>query len=396
MSNLTDFLSLSSSAQPKEIGETLLFLTSANVGFAEPVYADDNTFVLDGQYFLKSQYPNLYSIVTTAGAELCSKDIGLSGLDSGAVEYGNGVWVTIDANGRVRTSTNISSSAYWITGVDVGSFAAASGVKINYTNGLFLTSETTNSPVLSSTNGITWFSRTSGAGTNNIFSVIYGNGVYVYVGGAGIIGSSTDSITWTARASGTTNGISDVKYGIGKFLFVSSPNLIGTSTDGITWTSSTTLFTGNHNKLIYENGLFIIGGDSGNLGTSTDGINWRKRTSGTGSSITGLAYGNGIYVYSGVNGAMGTSTDAITWTSTTSHTSTNIIDVKFGNGQFVYVGINGLLRTSTNVSILQYSEIFDIENYFYLPKITKSNYTVVPQTGPETQIAFRSFYKAST
>ncbi len=397
MSNLTDFLSLPSSNQSKEIGEVLYFLTSANVNYAEPVYTDDSTFVLDGQYLSKSQYPGLYSFLGSAQADLYSNNTSFNstGIDFTAIEYGAGIWVAIDLTGVVRTSTNATSSTTWSTITDLGTLV--NGSKLSYENGLFFTASTADDDIRTSTDGITWITRNSGsATTSDIYSITYGNGVYVYVGQNGLAGTSTNGTTWTTATSGITTAINDVKYGTGKFVFVGNSNQIGTSTDGTTWTTSTTLFAGQHNKLIYANGLFIVGGQNGTLGTSTDAVTWTAITSGTSSNINALAYGNGMYVYAGNNGAFATSTDAITWSTGTSHTSSNIQDLKYGNGRFVYVGDNGLMRTSTNLRILNYSDTFDAENNFYLPKITKSNYTVVPQSGSETQIAFRSFYKAST
>ena len=99
---------------------------------------------------------------------------------------------------------------------------------------------------------------------NEIRTICYGNGLFVYGGDSGVVETSTDGITWDTRTSGTTSTIYALTYGNGLFVYGSygGPNAyIGTSTDGITWQTnkigvSTNLST-QVSTITYGNGLFV-------------------------------------------------------------------------------------------------------------------------------------------
>ena len=66
-------------------------------------------------------------------------------------------------------------------------------------------------PILTSSDGISWTSRTSGT-SNSLVGVTYGNGLFVSVGQGGTILTSTDGTTWTSRTSGTSGILMEVTY----------------------------------------------------------------------------------------------------------------------------------------------------------------------------------------
>ena len=68
-----------------------------------------------------------------------------------------------------------------------------------------------NGTILTSSDGTSWTSRTSGI-TNDIWGVTYGNSTFVMVSYGGDILTSSDGISWTSRTSGTTNVLYDVTY----------------------------------------------------------------------------------------------------------------------------------------------------------------------------------------
>ena len=69
--------------------------------------------------------------------------------------------------------------------------------------------------------GYTWTRRTSSFGTTTIYSVGYGQGMFVAVGYDGKLATSTDGITWTQRTSSfDTAAICGVYYGQGMFVAV--------------------------------------------------------------------------------------------------------------------------------------------------------------------------------
>ena len=55
---------------------------------------------------------------------------------------------------------------------------------------------------------------------NTLKGIAYGNGTFVAVGESGTILTSTDGTTWTSRTSGTTYGLNSVTYGSGTFVTV--------------------------------------------------------------------------------------------------------------------------------------------------------------------------------
>jgi hypothetical protein len=221
-----------------------------------------------------------------------------------------------------------------------------------YGNGLYVAGGTTGK-LFTSTDGVTWTSRTSNFGTETVLSIVYGNGLFVAVGGTGKLSTSTDGITWTSRTSGFgTSFIRGVTYGNGVFVAVGDAGKITTSTDGITWTSRTSNFGSTSiNGVVYGNGVYVAVGDLGKMDTSTDAVTWTSRTSGFGTqSIRAVTYGNNLFVAVGGNAVMTTSSDGTTWTSRTSGFggTTNILGVAYGNGIYVAVGGSGTMTTSSD------------------------------------------------
>jgi len=206
--------------------------------------------------------------------------------------------------------------------------------------------------ITTSTDGVSWTSRTSGFGASIIWGVGFGNGIYIAVGDSGKLHTSADGITWTSRTSGFgTSGIEKVTYGGGVYVAVGHANTITSSTDATTWTSRTSNFTDTYIfGLVYGDGLFVAAGNNGGMTTSADGISWSSRTSGFGTDpIYGVSYGNGVYVAGGDNGTVTSSADGITWTSRTSgFGGSTIWGAQFGNGLHFLVGNGGKLTTSTD------------------------------------------------
>lgn len=120
-------------------------------------------------------------------------------------------------------------------------------------------------------------------------SVAYGNGMYVAVGAGGLVKTSPDANTWTARASGTENNLWKVIYGGGKFVAVGGSQIF-TSTDGITWTS----YQSSDQSLYgvaWSGSQYLVVGFAA-LYTSPDGITWTNQNpkGANGAQTYNLAY----------------------------------------------------------------------------------------------------------
>jgi hypothetical protein len=174
--------------------------------------------------------------------------------------------------------------------------------------------------------------------SNELQDIAYGNGLFVAVGYNGTVLTSPDGITWTSRTSGITGGLTGVAFGNGMFVAVGFGGSLTTSPDGITWTLRISSDSGNAYYTDYANGLFIRLRSLGYILTSPDGVTWTSRTSGTSRNLLQTAYGSGLFVIVGEAGTVLTSPDGITWTSRTSGTSNLLECIAYGIGLFVAAG----------------------------------------------------------
>jgi hypothetical protein len=65
--------------------------------------------------------------------------------------------------------------------------------------------------------------------STNLRAVTYGNGLFVAVGDSGVVITSSDGITWTSRTSGVNNILYGITYGNGLFVAVGNSGVVITS-----------------------------------------------------------------------------------------------------------------------------------------------------------------------
>ena len=65
-----------------------------------------------------------------------------------------------------------------------------------------------------------WHLRNALTQGKGLFAITYGNNTFVAVGGLGTILSSADGITWNSRSSGATNALNAITYGNNTFIVV--------------------------------------------------------------------------------------------------------------------------------------------------------------------------------
>lgn len=223
------------------------------------------------------------------------------------------------------------------------------------------------SPNLYSTvnNNQTWTGRNAQFGTsfgtnNDIYSIAYGNNVWVAVGEDGKIRSSTDTVTWTTRTSNITavglSVIRAVAFGNNLWVAAGDGGAIRTSTDAITWTTQTSNITtvgaSSINSVAFGNNLFVAGANGGNMRTSTDGVTWNTTTSNFGvSNISVVSYLNNLWLAGGNGSVLRTSTDAVTWTTQSISGLSNFEGIAYGQNIWMaagWDGTGGVIRASTD------------------------------------------------
>ena len=196
-----------------------------------------------------------------------------------AIAYGNGIYVIVGSSFTSASQTtqnffstdlisftssaNLPAQAYW-TSVAYGNsnFVAVSYGKNGFSN--------TSNVAATSTNGITWTSRTIPAG--NYQKVIYANGLFVASTSAdgsasSLYSTSTDGITWTARTLPSSIYQTGVQYGNGLYLianFGNTSSYVYYSTDAVTWTLGSRSLSGRYigANVAYGNGVFAFHGDA--------------------------------------------------------------------------------------------------------------------------------------
>jgi hypothetical protein len=170
--------------------------------------------------------------------------------------------------------------------------------------------------IISSIDGTTWTSATSGT-TQALHAVTYGNARYVAVGAGGSIVTSTDGTNWQAVASNTTSDLRAVALGTfltttgtgttatstttSLFVALGAAGTLVTSTDGLTWTVRAPISANRINAVTFG-GQFVAVGNAGTILTSLDGITWVARVSGTANDLTALARTSSGYTAVGAAG----------------------------------------------------------------------------------------------
>jgi len=190
--------------------------------------------------------------------------------------------------------------------------------------------------------------------TTDLVSVIYGNGVYVAVGGTSGTASaalSSDGITWTNKSSSITALSASATYSAVAFGAGATSTTSGTfiaiatgltttsiSTNaGATWTAGGLLPTSTTwTSIAYGNNKFvaIASGGTAVAYSNNYGTTWIQSPAGLPSSQTWvkIRYGQGLFVAIAQSSSVcATSPDGINWTSQSMPSSSNWQALAFGN-----------------------------------------------------------------
>jgi len=204
--------------------------------------------------------------------------------------------------------------------------------------------------VYNSADLVTWDSHASAISPQIINKIVWNGNMFVAVGNAGGIMTSTNGATWVARDSGVNTYIADVIWSGEKFVALENIGGLITSVDGITWTRlSSFLFLGGFWDLEWDGNKYIVAGSEGINGvilTSTDGLNWEQQTLGADTGLSGIVWTGQYFIAVGTAGTIMTSSDGYAWTQQTSPASTNLYDIAWNGTQLTIVGQSGTIITS--------------------------------------------------
>jgi hypothetical protein len=258
---------------------------------------------------------------------------------------GNGTIVT-SPNGTTWTSRDVGTNADNFYGATYGNdtFVAVGFI---YSSPLSVLPPDTS--IFYSPNGVEWTSINASL-SYVLNAVTYGNGIFVAVGGLGVILTSSDGREWTLRNSGIDSYLYDVTYSNGIFTAVGEAGTILSSSDGVTWISRNSGVTSAYlHGVIYANCNYVVVGNDIDTSvvilTSPDGATWIRKVSGMADTteLVGVAFGKGIFVvagndYSGAT-SLFTSSDGTRWTKT-SGPAIGLSGITYGKDTFVVTGFD--------------------------------------------------------
>jgi hypothetical protein len=307
-----------------------------------------NTFPVYRAPQSKTSYVKKIIITNNTGTS-GTFDIGL--YDSSFIQGGN-VFVATDNS----YTTSIYSSTDGLTWTTRTLPDEAGNTKLNssaYGNGVFVatTARPNSTYAVYSTDAITWKSTTTPALDYGNLVVWTNDRFIVTPGYTNTFISSTNGVTWTLGSLPITQYFTTPAYGNGTYVILGDTASGGPllySTDAITWTAKTMPDT-FYDDVIFGNGIFVATNSNTLRGArSIDGITWSGFTFPIGPNY--LAYGNGTYVGvdSGSTSAC-SSLDTITWTIRTLPASRSWQKPTFGSGKFVTLAYGSTARaTSTD------------------------------------------------
>lgn len=205
--------------------------------------------------------------------------------------------------------------------------------------------------IATSSDGVSWQTRASGV-TADLLGVCFGSNQFLAVGAAGTMLASSDGITWASRTSGVAQALTKVAFGAGTYVAVGAAGTVLSSTDATTWIprSANGVVT-TINDVIYAAGKFVLVSDSGSIRSSTDGITWTTQANPLGAGLKSLAYGGGrFHAFATGDTNYLTSSDGATWTAAQHGNANTTGDaVVFGNKVYLVGANTSILSLPLNV-----------------------------------------------
>lgn len=239
-------------------------------------------------------------------------------------------WTAVDAPLAVSTST-----------IGVGQIA--------FNNGVFAASTNSTSPLITSTDGVTWTIANASFSTYGGIVWVTGGGGYLagIAPSSNVIARSVDGVTWTPVTlglSGSWTTFTHANYGGSTNFWHWNPDTgSGYYSNNLSTTATNSTISSITLKKIVNNGTRSLAlGNAGAVSYSTNGTAWTA-TSGTGLSVplTIGVYGDAGWVVGGRSSGLATSLNGISnWTNIypIGGFVGSRYDIAYGDGWYCLVG----------------------------------------------------------
>lgn len=168
-------------------------------------------------------------------------------------------------------------------------------------NGILVSMGASGKIYISSDGGATWADKTNtgafnGQGRKALW--VSSLSLWVLCGDGGIIATTPDFATITARTSGTSANLFGMDTDGTTIVIVGTANTCLSSTNGTSWTARTifpAVASATINQVCYGGGYFIATGTLGSFAYSTNGTSWTISHKNSGFAAATLATSNSLY-----------------------------------------------------------------------------------------------------
>ena len=245
--------------------------------------------------------------------------------------------------------------------------------------------------ISTSTDGRTWTTVDPAPTVDDIFGVAWLNGRFYAAGAAQGILTSIDGTTWVnATTPGAPLALESIAWngqtGTGAVYVATGYSTVLVSSDGDTWTEAAVPPLGFNDSVAWGGGLancFVTVGSDNHIFSSSDGQTWTRRFL-SASPVIGQLSLNEVtwtgmrFVAVGEKGMILASEDGIDWSIVASGADLN--GLAHDGSRFIAVGDHGRLAVASDPSTWEYRHTGDDAHYLYDLVWDGSRYVSVGQT----------------
>jgi hypothetical protein len=245
--------------------------------------------------------------------------------------------------------------------------------------------------IATSTDGRSWNTIDPAPTTSSLYGAAWLNGRFYAVGEAGIILTSGNGLDWSvATTPAYTFDLESIAWnglsGAESLYVATGYGMAFRSIDGDIWVEAAASPPGFNDSVIWGGGsanCFVAVGLSGNIFSSTDGETWTRRFLDADPvyaqlDLREVAWNGTRFVAVGQQGTLLVSDDCITWSIVAS--GADLRGLAHDGSRFIAVGDNGRVAVSSDADTWEYRHTGDDSHYLYDLVWDGSRYLAVGQT----------------